>query len=306
MPCSFPLSAFQLEDGSVVFYERHGHAAVRSLFLPCGRCARCRLERSRQWAVRCVHESKLCEQNSFVTLTYDVAHLPPNRGLFYGDFQKFLKRLRKHFAPQTIRFFMSGEYGEERDEHGRPTGGLGRPHYHAILFNCGFTDKLYFKRKGEFTLYTSAVLARLWPQGNSLIGDVSFQSAAYVARYCMDKISGVDAESHYRIVDSDSGECFDRAPEFSRMSLRPGIGEPWLRRFMSDVYPRGEVVVNGRLAKAPRYYDQIFKRDGGDTGEFELRRYEVALRQSADNSDARLEAKEQVAIARLSQFMRSL
>lgn len=305
MPCSFPITAFQLADGSIVFYEKHRHGSVRSLFLPCGRCAQCRLERSRQWAVRCVHESKLYAENCFITLTYDDAHLPVDRGLRYEDFQKFMKRLRKRFFSRVVRFYMCGEYGEER-VNGKPTGGLGRPHYHALLFNLDFEDKLYFKRVGDFVLYTSRVLSELWPLGNHLIGSLTFESAAYCARYCLERINGPDAGRHYEIVNSSSGEIVQRAPEFSRMSLRPGIGAEWLSKFMSDVYPRGEVVSRGRLAKSPRYYDLLFKRSGGDPTVFEQLRYELASKQAGDQSDARLLAKERVAIARLSQLHRSL
>lgn len=307
MACSFPITAFQLEDGSIAFYEsRANHGSVRNLFLPCGRCARCRLERSRQWAVRCVHESKLYDENSFITLTYDDRWLPEDRGLRYTDFQLFMKRLRRRFFSSVVRFYMCGEYGDDRDAHGRVTGALGRPHYHALLFNLGFPDKLYFKRAGDFTLFTSATLSELWPYGHSLIGAVTFESAAYVARYCMEKVNGADAKPRYEIVDTDTGVIRERMPEFSRMSLRPGIGAPWLKRFMSDVYPTGEVVVNGKLAKAPRYYDKIFDREGGDKGDLELRRYKLAVRQADDNTDERLLAKERVAVARLSQMIRSL
>lgn len=306
MPCSFPITAFQLADGSIVFYEKHRHGSVRSLFLPCGRCAQCRLERSRQWAVRCVHESKLYEDNAFVTLTYDDAHLPVDRGLRYEDFQLFMKRLRRRFCSRTIRFYMCGEYGEERDSRGKVTGGLGRPHYHALLFNCRFDDQLYFKSSGGCTLYTSGVLGELWPLGNHLIGAVTFESAAYCARYCLERVNGPDAARHYEIVNSSSGEIVQRAPEFSRMSLRPGIGAPWLEKFMSDVYPRGEVVSRGRLAKSPRYYDVLFERSGGDPSVFQQMRYELAAKQAGDQTDERLQAKELVAIARLSQLHRSL
>lgn len=301
MPCSFPITAFQLADGSIQFYEKHRHASVRSLFLPCGRCAQCRLERSRQWAVRCVHESKCYDDNSFITLTYDDAHLPVDRGLRYGDFQKFMRRLRKLFSPRVVRFYMCGEYGEDK-----ATGGLGRPHYHALLFNCRFADSLYFKRVGDFTLYTSKILSELWPLGSHLIGDVSFESAAYCARYCLEKINGPNSDDHYSIVSEDTGEVFIRAAEFSRMSLRPGIGAPWLFKFMSDVFPKGEVVSRGRLAKSPRYYDILYERSGGDPVVFQQLRYELAAKQSDDQSDARLLAKERVAIARLSQLHRSL
>ena len=53
------------------------------LTLPCGNCIGCRLERSRQWAVRCMHEASLYEDNCFLTLTYSPEFLPSD-----GSFEK--------------------------------------------------------------------------------------------------------------------------------------------------------------------------------------------------------------------------
>jgi len=303
--CRFPLAAFQLSNGEVVFREKTGQDSVRSLFLPCGRCALCRRERSRQWAVRCMHEAKLYDENCFVTLTYDDSHLPVDKSLKYSDYSAFMRRLRKYVARSRdlrvspLRFYMCGEYGGETK----------RPHYHACLFNFDFRDKLYFKSVAGFKLYTSATLSRLWPFGNHLIGSVTFESAAYVARYCLDKITGDLAKRHYEYVDGETGEIHDRVPEFNKSSNRPGIGAPWLARFMSDVYPKGNVVANGRLAKAPRYYDKIFKREATveELDRFVQARWEMSqIARPEDNTDERLEVREKVMLARLNLFKRSL
>lgn len=236
-----------------------------------------------------MHEAKLYDQNSFLTLTYDDAHLPEDRSLRYSDFQKFMRALRKHAKDRKIRFYMSGEYGGE----------TGRPHYHAIVFNWDFPDKLYFKKSREFRIYTSKLLSELWPHGNHWIGSVTFESAAYVARYCLEKITGDLAEQHYQ----------GRTPEFNKSSNRPGIGAPWLSRFMTDVYPNGMVVVNGKLAKAPRYYDKLFKRGATlqEKDDLEYKRFEMSqITHPEDNTDERLAVREQVALARLNLFKRSL
>lgn len=268
----------------------------------------CRLERSRQWAVRCIHESKLYDHNHFVTLTYDDCSLPASQSLQYSDYAAFMKRLRKYWSSRRpggvstsnpIRFYMCGEYG----------GATSRPHYHALLFNVEFPDKLYFKRVGSAKLYTSALLSKLWPLGNHLIGALTFESAAYVARYCMDKITGDAAEAHYRFVDQETGEIFQRVPEFNQASRRPGIGAPFLAKFRSDVYPRGKVVINAREAKAPRYYDKLFKRDAlqSEIDELAYNRFLSACDVPAsEGSDARLAVREQVALARLNLRSRSL
>ena len=131
MPCFHPLDAWQCSNGDVVFTDNLArNDVIRRLALPCGRCVGCRLERSRQWAVRCMHEASMHMFNSFVTLTYDDDHLPEYNSLNYKHFQDFMKRLRK--SHNGVRFYMCGEYGED----------FSRPHYHALLFNCFFlTEK---------------------------------------------------------------------------------------------------------------------------------------------------------------------
>lgn len=297
MPCYYPITAYRLDSGEIVFTQRRGHAGD-TVTLPCGRCVGCRLERSRQWAVRCMHEAKLYDENSFITLTYDDPHLPPDKSLEYRDFVLFMKRLRRRFFSSRIRFYMCGEYGDETQ----------RPHYHACLFNMGFRDKLFWSDKGGNTLYTSDELTRIWGMGNAFIGELTFQSAAYVARYCMKKITGPGAETHYRVLDLETGEVRQRTPEFAHMSLKPGIGGPWIQKFMTDCYPRGEVIVNGKRAKPPRYYDKMHKaHDQTDAHQLMVEsRAAKARDQFFDNTDQRLADKEEVTKARLSQFKRAL
>ena len=95
MPCYHPLQAYKTAAGEVVFYESARHDIVRSLSLPCGQCVGCRLERSCQWAVRCMHEASLYKRNCFLTLTYNDENLPKDLSLHYDHFQKFMKRFRK-------------------------------------------------------------------------------------------------------------------------------------------------------------------------------------------------------------------
>lgn len=295
MPCFHPISAFQLASGDVVFAER-GDVA-RSLTLPCGRCVGCRLERSRQWALRCLHEAKCHDQNCFLTLTFNDEHCPRDMSLDYRVFQRFMKRLRKHFSPRTVRFYMCGEYGERFE----------RPHFHACIFGVDFEDKVVISDAGGSKLYRSPTLEILWPFGHSSIGEVNFQSAAYVARYVMKKITGDLAEDHYRYVDLTTGEIYQRTPEFCRMSLKPGIGAEWLDKFRSDVFPRDYVVVRGHKSKPPRYYDKRYA--AYDPLEFEYLQYKRVLdsgKRRGDNTPERLKAREVCAKARVNQFKRSL
>ncbi len=298
MPCYHPLSAYQCVDGSIVFYESKRHDIVKSLSLPCGQCVGCRLERSRQWAIRCMHESQMHEKNCFITLTYDDAHLPSDRSLHYRDFQLFIKRLRKRYPGRRIRYYMAGEYGEN----------FGRPHWHACIFGFDFDDKKLWKRtSANSLLYRSADLELLWPFGYSSIGDVTFESAAYVARYIMKKVTGKNAAEHYQEIDPDTGEIINRTPEFTKMSLKPGIGYEWYKQYTSDVYPHDYVIVRGKKVKPPKYYDKKYKIDNPyEFDELLYIREKSAKLNYADNTLERLAVKEQVAKVKLQKLKRNL
>jgi len=298
MPCYHPMPAVRMVDGSVKFVSRNKAGVDSSLSLPCGQCVGCRLERSRQWAMRCVHESSLHEFNSFITLTYSDEHLPPGGSLVYSDFQKFMKRLRKRFRGVKISFYVGGEYGESSTR---------RPHFHACLFGVDFPDKQYFKRSGSGErLYTSSTLASLWPFGLHSVGAVTFESAAYIARYCMKKVTGDLADAHYRVIDDD-GVITQLLPEFNHMSLKPAIGKRWLEKFETDVYPRDYVVINGVKTKPPKYYDVLFEKENpGIFSELVAQRELDAANLMPDNSYARLAVKETVVKARISQLSRTL
>ncbi len=298
MPCYHPLSAFQCADGSIVFYESKRHDTVKSLSLPCGQCVGCRLERSRQWAIRCMHEAQMHTQNCFITLTYDDAHLPSDRSLHYRDFQLFIKRLRKRYPGRRIRYYMAGEYGEN----------FGRPHWHACIFGLDFDDKKLWKRtSANSLLYRSENLELLWPFGYSSIGEVTFESAAYVARYIMKKVTGKNAAEHYQEIDPDTGEITNRTPEFTKMSLKPGIGYEWYKQYTSDVYPHDYVVVRGKKVKPPKYYDKKYKIDNPyEFDELLYIREKSAKLNYADNTPERLLVKEQVTKAKLQKLKRNL
>lgn len=238
-----------------------------------------------------MHEAQLHQENAFLTLTYDEAHLPPGRSLYYRHYQLFQKRLRRANPKKKIRFYMCGEYGEQFD----------RPHYHSCLFGHDFPDKVYHAKTGSGSkIYTSAQLSALWPHGFSSIGSVNFESAAYVARYITKKITGDLAPSHYRYIDAETGETTERTPEFNHMSLKPGIGANWLKKYRSDVYPSGEVVMNGRTMRAPRYYDRDYKNhDQLAYEQLQYGRHLETIAHAADNTYDRLKAKEIVTTARM-------
>lgn len=294
MPCFNPLRAFRQSGGGVVFREVGD--VLYGFDVPCGRCIGCRLERSRQWAVRCVHESMFHTDNCFITLTYDDAHLPAHNSLDYKDFQLFMRRLRKRFRPSKVRFFMAGEYGEMFD----------RPHFHAILFGVNFSDRKFHTVSGDFNVDTSEILSSLWPQGYSSVSDFSYETAAYVARYCTKKVTGDLASSHYAVVNYDTGELFYRTPEFSHCSVKPGIGYQWFEKYyLSDVKVRDGIRINGITATPPRYYDKLLKRSYGVLAldDVKVKRQLDSVPNMRNNTYKRLQVREQVKLAQF-QFLK--
>lgn len=166
----------------------------------------------------------------------------------------------------------------------------------------GFPDRLYFQTtdSGE-KIFTSGQLSRLWPFGFSSVGDVTFGSAAYVARYHLKKVGSVVSDNHY--LDKRSGEML--SPEYVTMSRRPGIGKGWYDKFKLDMYPSGFRIIDGRKVSPARYYDSLFEVD--DPGVFDVVKRERLSRVNvSDSSPARLAVKEEVKLAQIRLLSSSL
>lgn len=247
MPCFEPLKGYRSRTvnptgkRSIVFNKNEGYADM-PVHLPCGQCIGCRLARSKQWAVRILHEAQQHQDNAFITLTYNDENLPKEGSLDTTHFQRFMKRLRKK---HTVRFFHCGEYGDK----------FNRPHYHACIFGYGFPDKEHYATVRGQKYYRSKELEELWTSGHSIIGDVTFESAAYVARYIVKKVTGERASWYYDEIDPETGEVLrELKPEYVTMSRRPGIGKTWLEKYKTDVFPDDFVVINGKKYTTPKYY----------------------------------------------------
>jgi len=247
-----------------------------------------------------MHEIQTTEENgyhsAFVTLTYAPEHLPKDGSVHVEHFQDFMKRYRDSIAPQRIRFFHCGEYGEENK----------RPHYHAIIFGHDFKDKQLLSVKRGNRLYKSDKLEKLWGLGHTSIGSANFQSAGYVARYIMKKINGDDAEEHYTTVDK-YGEIHHIRPEYITMSRRPGLGYEWFQKYKNDLYPSDQVVINGMKYTVPRYYDKLLeKEDPLMLEEMKILRIDRAEKNKDNSTDERLAVREQCKSAQLRRLQRPL
>jgi len=240
-----------------------------------------------------MHEASLHTYNSWITLTYDKKHLPLDRSLNVGDFQKFMKRLRKRTGC-PIRFYHCGEYGEIN----------WRPHYHACIFGFEFPDKTKWRtNKHGDQAYRSELLEDAWKLGASEIGALTEQSAAYTARYIMKKQNGEAADMAY--FDYFTGSI--RQSPYTTMSTRPGIGRGWIDKYISEVYPRDEVIVNGHQARPPKYYDAQYKELDPDGYEkMKLKREEAGRDHADDNTPERLAIKEEYLKAQTSTLSREL
>lgn len=318
MPCYHPRTVWKSKLGPnksgkipIVFDIKLGIPSTE-MKIPCGQCIGCRLERSRQWAVRCLHESKMHVNNCFITLTYNNDELKRRCGVYdeetdsitaYSlnkkDFVQFIKALRQAYTNRTlsvgggsgaqspkIRYFHCGEYGDR----------YGRPHHHACLFNFDFQDKVLWQKKHGTKLYVSQELNKIWGHGNCLIGEVTFDSAAYVARYVCKKITGKMAEEHYDGIQ----------PEYCSMSLKPGIGSDWLKKFAGDAFNQDCIIVNGHEAKPPRFYDKKYDLiDPVRLALLKQHRKEKAKLRSKDSTAERLLVREHIKSIKMLQCKRS-
>ena len=248
-----------------------------------------------------MHEAQMHEANCFITLTYSDENLPPGGSLDVSHFQKFCKRLRKTGA--TFRYFHCGEYGDETH----------RPHYHAAIFGEDFIgDRVLYKMsKNGHPLYNSALLTTTWGQGHAVIGELTWESAAYVARYIMKKVTGDLAPAHYEHVDETTGLVTDRKPEYTTMSTgrgdSGGIGKSWLKKYAHDVYPCDFIISNGERCRPPRYYDSVLAKENPELlARLKAARIKKAELKSADNTPERLATKKKIAELRVRKLKREL
>lgn len=293
--------------------------------LACQRCIGCKLQRSAEWATRCEHERKSHRYNTWLTLTYDDEHLPnrywtglytPGQKKIYAGTlfkqhpQRFIRAVRKTLSRKGaasdfsilfeykvhavmglrpiphLRYYYGGEYGERTR----------RPHYHICLFGIEFNDKKHTETTElGYKLYESETLAKLWPHGKHVIGDLTWETAAYTARYITKKINGQKATEHYKAICHDTGEIHTLLPEFNDMSRKPGIGYHWYTNYRNDVYKKDEtyVIQRGHKTKPPRYYDKLKKREDDQyMAHIKKKRLQRAIENKENTRQTRLDAEE--------------
>lgn len=251
--------------------SRYNNGTAYIFDVPCGHCINCRLNYAKKWAQRCLLECKSWSENFFVTLTYDDENLPLVSDASTGeliasslspkDVTDFLKRLREYYRSEFnhvgIRFYMAGEYGDHTF----------RPHYHLILFNCPIFDLEYYSKSqlGD-CYYNSSTFDKLWSKGHVVIGEVTVQSAAYVARYCQKKAN-----------KSIDYEAVGIEKEYTRMSRMPGIALPYLQEHYKEIYKDDLIYLpDGQTATPMRYFDEKARKLGVDVDKIKMQRLQVS------------------------------
>lgn len=261
MACYSPLKGWAKQGGG---FTMSGQEAFNDMKMEvaCGQCVGCKLEKARIWSCRIMNEARLHPVNAFVTLTYDddikLEKEPDwDYGLQITDLQKFFKRLRKWKEPEKIRFYACGEYGDQTF----------RPHYHAIIFNYWPDDCKLYKQTSYGNLYSSKKLEKIWGYGFCSVGEVTFETASYTARYVTKKITAGNDYSSYEKDLEARFKYRGRDPEFGVMSRRPGIGLEYWHKYKNDIISSDSIVVRGREVRPPRYYYDKLKESDPDVHE---------------------------------------
>lgn len=262
MDCNFPRGAND-KDGDAVL-------------TPCGTCIACKLNYASGWNVRLTHESQLHKEKDFITLTFNDENLPKKGSVYVKEAERFIRRLRYNIEkdtrfgcePKKIRYYMVGEYGEICKKCGfsypvcmkkgcrKFDPKIGRPHYHAVIFNHQFGDRktlrtIRKRNTTDYIVYRSGELESLWKKGFSTTTEVNERTTAYIARYVTKKVNGKEKErEHYE----------GKNPEFAIMSKNPAIGKEWFDKYRTDIFPKGYCYINGKSYPAPRYYFDLWKR----------------------------------------------
>lgn len=272
---------YRLSDGSYVhqFGDVYSDGTVEySIPVPCQQCKGCRIDYSRHWADRIVMESLMAPDHTsfFLTLTYNEENLYSlmtgssfeylvdgtyqtinAATLVKKDVQDFMKRLREYFARVYnhvgIRFYCAGEYGSRTR----------RPHYHICVFNLPIQDLEYYSHnfQGD-TLYNSPELEKLWGKGYVVIGELTWETAAYTARYVVKKFKGKEALDFYESMGNV-------LPEFSLSSRKPGLGGAYFDEHKEEIYKYDRIQLPSSVSRngsvtVPRYFDKLLEKYQAD------------------------------------------
>lgn len=214
--------------------------------VPCGLCMDCRLDYTSATAVRIMHEKLFHKHSCFLTLTYDPEFLPKDLNLKKQHVRQFYDELRKKIGYSKIKYFDCGEYGNPESDPTLYGDYTGRPHYHCIIFGWCPNDLVFYKHSKDGDLFTSDFLKSIWRRGFSTVGDVTYNSARYVASYVVKKHKGNDKDWY---------TIHSKVPEYSKRSK--GIGKSYALKFKDQIKHDGFIRCGKRKYPVFRYYEDL-------------------------------------------------
>lgn len=273
MACYHPIVASRTPAGDIAIAKAStelptGH---KRLHLRCGKCLGCITDTAKTWALRCFFEHQQHENAAFSTLTYSDETLPPT--LQKRDLQLGIKRIRHALAPRPIRFFASGEYGEQTH----------RPHYHAILFGASVLD--------------AHKIETAWKYGHVRTDHLTPARICYTAGYTAKKIN-FQPEEHEQ-VDYETGEIYTWQPPFIQMSrggrTGQGIGGHVREHWRSW---RDHAILNGIKQRVPRYYHEAWKEHATEEQKQQLEKEQEQIAENRKQNTEYYEAAEKIAITK--------
>lgn len=222
MLCEFPIF---IKNKNFENLPRH----LEYLRVPCGKCLFCRLEHAKEWGLRCALEWFTRKDNEcyFLTLTYSDFY---NDGKLHKQHvRSFIKKLRSLNRGIKFKYFVCGEFGEKTN----------RPHYHMLLFGLNLGKLIFYKMSGNNALYFSDQLNHIWEYGYVVVGDLTFNSAFYTARYAMKK---------------------NKVQQTIQLQSQ-GIGKQYFLDNCKEIINSGYVSFRGIKYKIPRYFlFRIYKK----------------------------------------------
>ena len=184
----------------------------------CGQCMNCRIQRSLSLSFLANLEIQknyaLGRSSSFVTLTYDDAHLPfyetPDGlepGLCKKDLQNFFKRFREclrklGYFENTYKIVSCGELGDK----------FNRPHYHFVAI-------------GLNEILVDYATSRSWKFGLTDVGVLFAAGLNYVCKYMTKSPRGKLADELYT----------SRGLEKPFLNHSIGLGDDWLYRNLPEL-----------------------------------------------------------------------
>lgn len=232
------------------------------LKVACGKCLNCRVAKRREWTARMLQELPYHNRSIFLTLTYADNHLPENYSLKKKHLQNFYKSLRRDLKV-PIKHFSCGEYGPETL----------RPHYHAVVFGLGFSDREKIMSAWpwcDWSVYTIR---------EKSFGLVERESIQYVAGYIHSKLSGSQAEEEY--------DKTGREPVFRLISN--GIGKQYAIDNADQLDDQGYMTINGVKMSLPRYYLNLI---GADRSAAKIRSKEKDIEETSKFTGLKLTEEE--------------